>query len=61
SPLYHGAAIDALGGQLHPLALVRGLVHGFRANGGSAASPVAPAAPLQPSTPGAPDAGDGAQ
>ncbi|MBU9342010.1 FAD-dependent oxidoreductase [Burkholderia multivorans] len=34
SPLYHGAAIDALGGQLHPLALVRGLVYGFRANGG---------------------------
>ncbi|KVU68621.1 FAD-dependent oxidoreductase [Burkholderia ubonensis] len=34
SALYHGAAIDALGGQIHPLALVRGLVHGFRLNGG---------------------------
>lgn len=35
SALYHGAAIDALGGQLHPLALARGLVHGFRLNGGA--------------------------
>ncbi|RBH37990.1 FAD-dependent oxidoreductase, partial [Pseudomonas sp. MWU13-2860] len=35
SGLYHGAAIDALGGQIHPLALVRGLVHGFRLNGGA--------------------------
>lgn len=35
SALYHGAAIDALGGQIHPLALVRGLVHGFRLNGGA--------------------------
>ncbi|KDB10401.1 FAD dependent oxidoreductase [Burkholderia sp. lig30] len=34
SGLYHGAAIDAMGGQIHPLALVRGLVHGFRMNGG---------------------------
>lgn len=35
SGLYHGAAIDAIGGQIHPLALVRGLVHGFRLNGGA--------------------------
>ncbi len=35
SPLYHGAAIDSMGGQIHPLALVRGLVHGFRLNGGT--------------------------
>ena len=33
--LYHGAAIDALGGQIHPLALVRGLVYGFQLNGGA--------------------------
>lgn len=32
---YHGAMVDALGGQIHPLALVRGLVYGFRANGGA--------------------------
>ncbi|MCD9030265.1 FAD-dependent oxidoreductase [Luteimonas sp. Y-2-2-4F] len=36
SPLYHGATIDGLGGQLHPLALVRGLAHGFARHGGRA-------------------------
>lgn len=35
SPLYHGAMVDPLGGQMHPLALVRGLVYAFRANGGA--------------------------
>ncbi len=35
STLYHGAAIDHLGGQLHPLALLRGLVHGLLQYGGT--------------------------
>lgn len=28
SDLYHGATIDHMGGQIHPLALLRGLIHG---------------------------------
>ncbi len=35
SVLYHGAMVDPLGGQIHPLALVRGLVYAFRVNGGA--------------------------
>lgn len=34
SDLYHGAARDHLGGQLHPLALLRGLVYGLVQQGG---------------------------
>ena len=34
SDIYHGATIDHLGGQLHPLALLRGLVHAFAKLGG---------------------------
>ncbi|WP_302356842.1 MULTISPECIES: FAD-binding oxidoreductase [Alcaligenes] len=34
SPLYHGAVVDTLGGQLHPLALLRGLVYGLVQHGG---------------------------
>lgn len=34
SELYHGALIDRIGGQAHPLALVRTLAHGFLLNGG---------------------------
>ena len=34
SNIYHGAAVDSMGGQLHPLALLRGLVHGFTGLGG---------------------------
>lgn len=34
SELYHGAIIDRIGGQVHPLALVRTLAHGFLLNGG---------------------------
>ncbi|SDB81811.1 NAD(P)/FAD-dependent oxidoreductase [Acinetobacter boissieri] len=35
SETYHGGLIDDLGGQIHPLALNRGLVHGFLHNGGT--------------------------
>ncbi|WP_235985913.1 NAD(P)/FAD-dependent oxidoreductase [Acinetobacter baretiae] len=35
SETYHGGLIDRLGGQIHPLALNRGLVHGFLKNNGS--------------------------
>jgi gamma-glutamylputrescine oxidase len=34
SSIYYGGSIDALGGQLHPLALVRGLVQSFVQQGG---------------------------
>ncbi|MGL4860847.1 MAG: NAD(P)/FAD-dependent oxidoreductase [Enterobacteriaceae bacterium] len=34
SNIYHGAAIDSLGGQLHPLALLRGLAYGLVQQGG---------------------------
>ena len=35
SEVYHGAAWDHLGGQLHPLALLRGLVYGLVQQGGT--------------------------
>ncbi|AOA59128.1 NAD(P)/FAD-dependent oxidoreductase [Acinetobacter larvae] len=34
SDYYHGGLIDELGGQIHPLALNRGLIYGFCQNGG---------------------------
>ena len=34
SDIYHGAAVDSMGGQAHPLALLRGLVYGFASLGG---------------------------
>lgn len=34
SGIYHGAALDSSGGQVHPLALLRGIVHGFVMQGG---------------------------
>lgn len=34
SGIYHGAALDGSGGQVHPLALLRGLVRGFASLGG---------------------------
>ncbi|MEB3767042.1 FAD-dependent oxidoreductase [Acinetobacter sp. MD2] len=34
SEAYHGGLIDYLGGQIHPLALTRGLIYGFNQNGG---------------------------
>ncbi|WMD19994.1 FAD-dependent oxidoreductase [Achromobacter seleniivolatilans] len=34
SDIYFGAAIDSTGGQVHPLALLRGMVHGFVKLGG---------------------------
>lgn len=34
SEAYHGGLIDSLGGQIHPLALTRGLIYGFSKNGG---------------------------
>ena len=35
SDYYTGGLIDELGGQIHPLALNRGLIYGFCQNGGS--------------------------
>ncbi|MEQ4618294.1 MAG: FAD-dependent oxidoreductase [Corticimicrobacter sp.] len=35
SDIYHGAALDSSGGQVHPLALLRGLIHAFTAQGGT--------------------------
>lgn len=35
SDLYSGGALDAIGGQVHPLALARGMAYGFIKNGGS--------------------------
>ncbi|MCT8344234.1 FAD-binding oxidoreductase [Photorhabdus kleinii] len=34
SGIYHGANVDSIGGQVHPLALLRGLVYGFARLGG---------------------------
>jgi len=34
SDIYHGAAVDSAGGQVHPLALLRGLVYSFIRKGG---------------------------
>ncbi|WP_127956973.1 NAD(P)/FAD-dependent oxidoreductase [Serratia microhaemolytica] len=34
SNIYHGACLDSIGGQVHPLALVRGLAYGFVKQGG---------------------------
>ena len=34
SNIYHGAAVDSMGGQAHPLALLRGLVYGLTGLGG---------------------------
>jgi gamma-glutamylputrescine oxidase len=34
SEIYHGGSIDNIGGQIHPLALLRGLVYGFTQHGG---------------------------
>lgn len=34
SDLYHGGALDSMGGQIHSLALVRGMIYGFIKNGG---------------------------
>lgn len=34
SSIYHGANVDSIGGQVHPLALLRGLVYGFARLGG---------------------------
>ena len=38
SNIYHGAAVDSMGGQAHPLALLRGLVYGLTGLGGRAVS-----------------------
>ncbi|HRL21836.1 MAG TPA: FAD-binding oxidoreductase [Alcaligenes sp.] len=35
SDIYHGATVDRLGGQVHPLALLRGLVYGLVQQGGT--------------------------
>ncbi|ORJ24170.1 NAD(P)/FAD-dependent oxidoreductase [Rouxiella badensis] len=35
SDIYHGGALDMLGGQVHSLALTRGLIYGFVTNGGT--------------------------
>lgn len=35
SDIYHGGALDMLGGQVHSLALVRGMIYGFVSNGGT--------------------------
>lgn len=35
SDAYHGATLDSLGGQLHPLALARTMAHGFVRHGGT--------------------------
>ncbi len=35
SNIYHGGALDMLGGQVHSLALVRGMIYGFVTNGGT--------------------------
>ncbi|MBD2794162.1 FAD-binding oxidoreductase [Xenorhabdus sp. 42] len=34
SDIYHGATIDSIGGQVHPLALLRGMAYGFCQSGG---------------------------
>ncbi|MGI4857578.1 MAG: NAD(P)/FAD-dependent oxidoreductase [Janthinobacterium lividum] len=34
SDIYHGGALDGRGGQLHPLALLRGIIYGFTKLGG---------------------------
>ncbi|NIH11789.1 MAG: FAD-binding oxidoreductase [Serratia symbiotica] len=35
SDIYHGGALDMLGGQVHSLALARSMIYGFVANGGT--------------------------
>lgn len=34
SDIYHGGTLDSIGGQVHPLALLRGMVYGFVQQGG---------------------------